>query len=162
MLRAIIVDDEEIALISLEKLLESFSEVKVLNKFNNDDELLSYIKKEKIDVAFLDIEMGKFNGLDLAEAILSMQPTIHIVFVTAHSEYAVQAFELNSIDYLLKPVSLKRLQKTITRVKEKLHQSEDMYINANLIMYSNDRLNMYSFDNKLHNIPEVECYVYEN
>ncbi|MFC7688105.1 response regulator [Ureibacillus sp. GCM10028918] len=119
MTRVVLVDDEEFALISLEKILEDFPEVNVLAKYNHYEELLLFLKKETIDVVFLDIELGTINGLDLAKDILSIQPSIQIVFVTAHSQYAVQAFELNSIDYLLKPISFKRLEKTISRVTEK-------------------------------------------
>ncbi|GIN61469.1 hypothetical protein J27TS8_14620 [Robertmurraya siralis] len=127
MIRAVLVDDEELALISLKNLLKVFPEVKVVNTFTDDKTLQSYLKKETVDVAFLDIEMGILNGLNLAEIILSIQPNIHIVFITAHSEYAVQAFDLDSIDYLLKPVSPNRLKKTISRVMERLQISENSF-----------------------------------
>lgn len=120
MTRVVLVDDEELALISLEKVLEDFPGIKVLGKYNNYEELLAFVEKETIDAVFLDIEMGTRNGLDLANDILSIQPSIQIIFVTAHSEYAVQAFELNSVDYLLKPISSKRLEKTISRINEKI------------------------------------------
>ncbi|HHW38054.1 MAG TPA: response regulator [Bacillales bacterium] len=119
MIQAIIVDDEELSLISLEKKLLEFPDIKVVKTYTNHEHVLTDIKKEIIDVAFLDIELVNVSGLDLAEAILSIQPSIHIVFVTAHMEYAVQAFEINSADYLLKPVISKRLQKTIHRLMEK-------------------------------------------
>ncbi|KGR75188.1 response regulator [Ureibacillus sinduriensis] len=127
MTRVVLVDDEALALISLEKILEDFPGVIVLGKYNNYEELLAFVEKETIDVVFLDIEIGTSNGLDIAKDILSIQPSIQIVFVTAHSEYAVQAFELNSVDYLLKPISSKRLAKTISRINEKIgHRNMDI------------------------------------
>lgn len=121
-MRVIIVDDEELSLLSLEKKLQKFPNIQVVKTYSNQAQVLEDIKKEQIDVAFLDIQMREENGLDLAESILSLQSSIHIVFVTAHSEYAVQAFEINSIDYLLKPVTTMRLQKTIHRLTEQIEK----------------------------------------
>src|SRR5699024_10415720 len=70
------------------------------------------------DVLFLDIEMPNTNGLELAEKIIEVNPNIEIVFVTAYNEYAVQAFEVNALDYLLKPVKTERLAKTLARLDE--------------------------------------------
>lgn len=116
MMRAVIIDDEELSIQVLQKNLEQFPFIQVINTYTSPKEIFSDLIQKRVDIVFLDIEMGTSNGLDIAEAILSIQPSIHIVFVTAHSEYAVQAFELNSIDYLLKPVSIKRLKKTIDRL----------------------------------------------
>ncbi len=131
MIRAIIVDDEELSLISLEKKLHAFPNILVVKSYTNHNHILDDIKKENIDIAFLDIEMIGLNGLDLAEAILSIQSSIHIVFVTAHSEYAVQAFEINSIDYLLKPVTSRRLQKTMDRLTEMKEKSTNTITEEN-------------------------------
>ncbi|MBB6443962.1 response regulator [Bacillus benzoevorans] len=125
MIRTIIVDDEEFSLLSLENKLKEFPDICIVHTYTKQEKILSDLKREKVDVAFLDIEMGELNGLDFAEAILSIQSSIHIVFVTAHSEYAVKAFEINSIDYLLKPVTKRRLQKTINRLKEKIGEIKD-------------------------------------
>lgn len=124
MIRAIIIDDEKLSVISLQNKLNAFSEICIVQTYTNLENLITDLKQEKIDVVFLDIEMGELNGIDLAETILSIQSTIHIVFVTAHSEYAVKAFEIDSIDYLLKPVTTKRLQKTMNRLKKKLEDSK--------------------------------------
>lgn len=124
MIHAIIVDDEELAIIYLEKKLQQFPNIQIVKTYTNHEHILSDLKKERIDVAFLDIEMAELNGLDLAEAIQSICPSIHVVFVTAHSEYAVQAFEINSIDYLLKPVTTNRLQKTMNRLIEMISDTD--------------------------------------
>ncbi|SEM69941.1 Two-component response regulator, SAPR family, consists of REC, wHTH and BTAD domains [Paenisporosarcina quisquiliarum] len=116
MIKTILVDDEDLSLFTLEKKLQEFPNIHIIKTYNSQEHILSDLRTTHVDVAFLDIEMADLNGLDLAEAILSIQPSIQIVFVTAHSEYAIQAFELNSIDYLLKPITTKRLLKTINRL----------------------------------------------
>lgn len=116
MIRAVIMDDEELSIQLLKKKLQAFPIIQVVKTYSTQEQIFIDLKEKKIDVVFLDIEMGKSNGLDIAEEILSTNPSMYIVFVTAHSEYAVQAFEVNSIDYLLKPISTKRLEKTIDRL----------------------------------------------
>lgn len=118
MIRTVILDDEELATIYLEKKLQEFPIIQVVKAYTTFDKVLADLKKEDIDVIFLDIEIGSLNGLEIAERILSAFPSIHIVFVTAHSNYAVDAFEINSIDYLLKPITTKRLKVTIDRLTD--------------------------------------------
>lgn len=124
-MKAILIDDEPLALDFLERQLEKISDISIVRKFvdfniNKDAAIL-----ENIDVAFLDIEMPEVNGLELAEKILEFKPTIIIVFVTAFHEYAVQAFELDTLDYIVKPVQLDRLEKTLKRIGNKMddHQT---------------------------------------
>ncbi|GKU82240.1 response regulator [Niallia sp. NCCP-28] len=114
-----IVDDEAIALDVLEikiKKIVKFTPV-TIKKFINPIEVLNEIKKgAAVDAVFLDIEMPGLNGIDLAEEIKEVNAEIDIVFLTAYNEYAVKAFELYALDYLLKPVKSERLQKTLDRV----------------------------------------------
>jgi two-component SAPR family response regulator len=118
MIKAILVDDEILALNYLTNLLEAFPMIHIINTYTDKTSILEDIQKETVDVVFLDIEMADGNGLDFAETIYSLSPSIQIVFVTAYAEHAIKAFELNSIDYLLKPVMPKRLAKTIQRLSE--------------------------------------------
>ncbi|HZG73337.1 MAG TPA: response regulator, partial [Chondromyces sp.] len=120
MIRTIIIDDEELSIISLRKKLQRFPIIDVVKTYNSHKQLLSDLKHEKVDAIFLDIEMPGISGMDLSEEILNIQSSIQIVFVTAHSEYALQAFEINSMDYLLKPVTSNRLAKTIDRLVKSL------------------------------------------
>lgn len=121
MIRAIIVDDEPLALRHLEKQLMKTGRVDVVGKYSIATDVLKEMKHLEFDVAFLDIEMPGLSGLDLADLINDWNKEIGIVFVTAYREYAVQAFELESIDYLLKPIMLERLEKTTIRLQEQLH-----------------------------------------
>lgn len=123
MIRAILVDDEPLALQLMAQKLQVFQSVEIVETFSNPLLLLEQLPALSFNTAFLDIEMPGMNGLDLAEKLLEHNPTIHIVFVTAYREYAVEAFELHSIDYLLKPLMRERLQITIARIEEQLKDS---------------------------------------
>lgn len=123
MLKAIIIDDEQLAITMLQNKLSQFSEVDVVKTYVSPHFDIEELKQLDVNVAFLDIEMGEVTGLDLAEAIHSRLPHIHIVFVTAYTEYAIQAFEVNSLDYLLKPATTTRLKKTISRLVEQVSQA---------------------------------------
>ncbi|MBU7006025.1 response regulator [Phosphitispora fastidiosa] len=116
MIRAIIVEDERPSADKMEKLLRDSGIVEITGKFTNPVEALEFIKKVKIDAAFLDIEMPELDGFQLANHILDLQSWAAVVFVTAYNGYAVEAFHLNALDYLMKPVDKDRLQETLDRI----------------------------------------------
>lgn len=118
MLKTIIVDDEPPALIKMEKLLSNHSSVIVEDKFTQALDALDYLKTHSVDAVFLDIEMPDMDGIELASHIIDLQGNAAIIFVTACNQYAVEAFRLNALDYLLKPVSPDRLRETIDRIIE--------------------------------------------
>lgn len=120
MIRAIVVDDEQLALRHMVKKLQSIMTVEVVGSFLNARDVLKEMNSLDFNVVFLDIEMPGLSGLDLADVINDWNKDIFIVFVTAYRDYAVQAFELHSIDYLLKPIMSERLEKTIFRIQEQL------------------------------------------
>ena len=111
-----IVDDDKNALILLEKLLEKYDEIKIVGKYTNPIEALEALDSSKVDVVFLDINMPPHNGIEIANMYIDKDPNVEIVFVTAHSEYAIEAFDLNAVDYLLKPVQTTRLSETLDRL----------------------------------------------
>ncbi len=119
MLRVLIVDDEPLALRILENKLESFPEVHIVGTTTKFSDVLPLVERTKPDVVFLDINLGTVSGLDIAEIIYTRYDHIQIVFVTAYSKFAIEAFELNAIDYLLKPVSTSRLKKTLARLENR-------------------------------------------
>ncbi|MCR8660570.1 response regulator [Paenibacillus endoradicis] len=124
-MQLLLVDDEKLALMQLERMVRSvFAERGepnvVIHSFQLVSEAIQFAKSNKLDVVFLDINMPEMSGLEAAELLQQLIPSIEIIFVTAYDEYAVQAFELNAMDYLLKPLSMQRLQKTMERLYSKL------------------------------------------
>jgi len=115
-LRVVIIDDEQKSIDYLQYLLNNFNEVKIVGKYTNPEKLIKELPKLHIDVAFVDMKMGKLHGLEVAESVSSIYPHIEIIFVTAYPEFALEAYEVNALDYLLKPVDIKRLEKTIDKL----------------------------------------------
>lgn len=114
MYKAIIIEDEKIAQNRLKRLLEKYPFIKVIETANNGREGAELTNLLKPDLIFLDIQMPVLNGFEMLKSI-SHQPKI--IFTTAYDQYALQAFEENSIDYLLKPISEERLDKAIEKLK---------------------------------------------
>lgn len=119
-MKAILIDDEPLALQYLERQLLKISGIEITGKFTDPVIGRNEILRGKVDVVFLDISLPEINGIQLAEQILEKKPGINIVFITAYHDYAVQAFELNALDYVLKPVRADRLLRTIERIQERI------------------------------------------
>jgi DNA-binding LytR/AlgR family response regulator len=115
MLRAIAVDDEPIALEVIQKLSSNIPFIALQAVFTDAFKAIDYLQKEKIDLVFLDIKMPDISGIDFLRS-LSNPPMV--IFTTAYSEHAVQSFELDAIDYLLKPFSLTRFLKACNKAQE--------------------------------------------
>ncbi len=123
MMRALIIDDEIHSREELEAMLKETGEFIISGKCANAVEAIQAIKKEKPDVLFLDVQMPVINGFELLSMIDdSLMP--NVVFVTAYDEYALKAFEENTLDYLLKPVEKGRLAKTVRKLKRMLNGGE--------------------------------------
>lgn len=121
MLRAIIVDDESNARMALRGMIESnFEEIEICDEAKNVPEAVKAIHKQKPDLVFLDIEMPGYSGLELLDFFDENEISFKIIFVTAYAEFAIKAFELSAIDYLLKPIKKEHLE----RVIKKVHQIE--------------------------------------
>jgi two-component system response regulator LytT len=116
MLKALLVDDEVPARSELRFLLGEAGGVEVVGEAGSANEALQLIKAIPYDVVFLDVNMPGLSGMDLAETLTSLAHPPAIVFVTAHSEHAVQAFEVAAVDYLVKPVEIRRLRTAIDRL----------------------------------------------
>lgn len=117
-LSAIIVDDEPLALEGLRLRLEKIPEINVIAEASDGDQAIALCQELCPDVLFLDLRLPGLNGIEVVQALQSdILPMI--VFVSAYGEYALDAFELNAIDYVLKPANLGRLKKTVERLLEK-------------------------------------------
>jgi two-component system, LytTR family, response regulator LytT len=123
MLKALVVDDEAPARSELRYLLGEAGGVEVVGEASNTIEALQLIKAIPYDVIFLDINMPGLTGVQLAEVLAGLTRPPAIVFVTAHSEHAVKAFEVNAADYLVKPVDLERLKRSIAKLEPAAEQA---------------------------------------
>lgn len=130
MVRAILIDDEKPALLQLERLLEADGRFQIEGKFTSAQAGLEHLRRQGTDVVFLDIDMPEMNGLEAAERIQQINADTRIVYVTAYANYAVEAFELYALDYLLKPVNPSRLDKTLERTAAVLRQRNVLAITA--------------------------------
>lgn len=133
-MRVILVDDEQLALETLGIQLLEIEGVEVVGKFLNPLHILSKLKEMNVDVVFLDMDMPEIHGLELAEQLHAIASDLEIVFVTAHPDFALEAFEVNAIDYLLKPVIQGRLNKTIKKLQTKLQAFQNKPKNAGYIV----------------------------
>ena len=118
-LRALIADDEPLARERLRLLLAADEEIAIAGECRNGREVVAELKENRYDVLFLDIQMPGGSGFEIVDEVGAAQMPI-TVFVTAHSHYAVKAFEVHALDYLTKPVEPERLKATLERVKERL------------------------------------------
>jgi len=116
-MRAIIIDDERLARAELKKLLQDFPEIEIVDEAANAEEGINKIESQHPDLIFLDIQMPGKTGFDM---LSQLERTPQVIFTTAYDEFALRAFEVNALDYLLKPVEPKRLADAI----QKLHFTE--------------------------------------
>jgi two-component system, LytTR family, response regulator len=136
MQKAIIIDDERLARNELKKLLLEFPEVEVIGEAANANEGIEKIESLNPDLIFLDIQMPGKSGFDM---LTQIERAPHVIFVTAYDEYALKAFEVNALDYLMKPVEPKRLADALLKVRQKDEEELLSYNNRGLL-HENDQV----------------------
>src|SRR6476619_4313103 len=119
-LRAVLVDDEQLARDELGYLLGQIGGVEVLGQAGNGIEALSAIERLRPDVVFLAVQMPGLTGFEVARRMLDARAASHIIFVTAYDQHAIEAFEVNAVDYLLKPVDQARLEVAVDRTRRRI------------------------------------------
>ncbi len=112
-MRALIIDDERLARKELTSLLQDYPEIEIIGEAANADEALEQINEHKPDLLFLDIQMPGKTGFELLEMLDSVPL---VIFITAYDEYALKAFEVNALDYLMKPIQYERLKEALSKV----------------------------------------------
>jgi two-component system, LytTR family, response regulator len=122
-IRVVIADDERPARSFLAATLRSFQDVELVGEAANGAEAVKLIERERPDVAFLDLQMPELDGMGVVRLLKKNRMPL-IAFVTAYDQYAVRAFEVNAVDYLLKPVEPARVRATLDRAQERLEQRE--------------------------------------
>jgi two-component system LytT family response regulator len=131
--RTLLIEDERLAREELKSLLKDFMEIEIVGEARNGSEALEMIKKLSPDLLFLDINMPEMNGFEMIKHLVEIP---QVIFVTAYDEFALKAFEVNALDYLLKPVDPKRLQEAIKKLS---NGEEDFNSPSDLFLASKDR-----------------------
>ncbi|MEO6290360.1 MAG: response regulator [Ginsengibacter sp.] len=136
MQKAIIIDDERLARNELKKLLQEFPEIEVIGEAANATEGIEKIENLNPDLVFLDIQMPGKTGFDM---LTQLEKAPHVIFVTAYDEHALKAFEVNALDYLMKPVEPKRLADALLKLRQK-DEEELLSYNNRGILHENDQV----------------------
>jgi two-component system, LytTR family, response regulator len=118
-LRSVIVDDEQLAREELQYMLEQLG-VEVVAQAGNGPEAVSLIQRINPEVVFLDVQMPGLNGFEVAHRLIQNGASPNIIFVTAFDRHAIEAFEVNAVDYLLKPVEASRLEQAVDRARKRI------------------------------------------
>jgi len=121
-LKAIIIDDEKLARDLIRNYLKQFDTIEIIDECENGFEGIKSINKNNPDLVFLDIQMPKLNGFEMLELI---EENNNIIFTTAYDQYALKAFDVNAIDYLLKPFSKERFNEAVNKVIGKINNTND-------------------------------------
>ncbi len=119
-LRAVVADDEQHACDELCFLLEETGGIEIVGRASNGLEALALVERVSPDVLFLDIQMPGLTGFEVARRLLEGERPAHIIFVTAYDQYAIEAFEVNAVDYILKPLEAPRLEQALERARRRI------------------------------------------
>ena len=122
-MKALIIDDERLARAEVRRLLDDFNWVKVVGEAENAEQALALIQSQQPDLLFLDVQMPGKTGFELIEEIRGEMP--RIIFTTAYDEFALRAFEVNALDYLMKPITPDRFAAALSRVRDEPLAPED-------------------------------------
>ena len=136
MLKVILIDDERLARNELRRMLGEFSDVEIIGEAANASEGIEKIEALNPDLIFLDIQMPGKSGFDM---LSQLDKAPHVIFVTAYDEYALKAFEVNALDYLMKPVEPQRLTEALLKVRQKNEEEISSYNNRG-ILSENDQV----------------------
>lgn len=153
--KTVIIDDERLAREEVKRALNSYPEFEIIGEASHVDEAKILIEASKPDLLFLDIHMPGKSGFDLLEELTTLP---EVVFTTAYDQYAVKAFELNALDYLVKPLRDERFSKTIEKVKVELAKKEEIKAEVMLM----NRKIFIKDGEKCHFIPLSEIYFIES
>ena len=138
--KTIIIDDERLARVELRSLLNKFDEIEIIDEAKNGEEGIEKIKELQPDLIFLDISMPGMTGFEM---IKKLDKIPHVIFVTAYDEYALKAFEVDAMDYILKPVENERLEQAIQKLnneEDDFESLEDVSTDKNRVLTIEDRI----------------------
>lgn len=121
-IKTIIVDDERLAREELKQLLAAHKEIEIIDEASHADEAIKKIEDQKPDLVFLDIQMPEKTGFDLLEELIDVP---YVIFATAYDDYALKAFEVNALDYLVKPIDNERLEASVNKAIESIRLKQE-------------------------------------
>jgi len=124
-IKVILVDDEASCLESLSSVLSSYDDIEIIGSFDNGNDASSFLEKNHADGVFMDIEMDQVNGFALADYIRKRFPDIAVVFQTGHAGYALEGYEYDPADFLVKPVTAINIERAVRHMKERLNRNSD-------------------------------------
>ncbi|MCU0442751.1 MAG: LytTR family DNA-binding domain-containing protein [Bacteroidia bacterium] len=153
-IKTVLVDDVETMRMVLKKLLSTFDKINVIGEASDFEQALQLIDDERPDLLFLDVDLNGITSIDLLGKI-NYKPMV--IFITSHSDFAIKAFELNAIDYLLKPISLDRLTRAIEKVTNKWENNETWDEEDVNVKFTPEHIILLNFDSKLSfvNVSEI-------
>jgi two-component system LytT family response regulator len=159
-IKAVLIDDVEVMRITLKKVLEQFPHINIIGEASSFDEAKEVINRLKPDLLFLDINLNGLSSIDLLE---ELNCTPKIIFITSHENFAIKAFEINAVDYIIKPISTKRIAKAIERVSLPSVAVKDNNLNEGEERFQSDQIILLNFDNKMNfikikDINYIEAY----
>lgn len=137
-MNCIIVEDEYPARKELDYFIKTFSSIKIEEEFDDSMKALEYIQNHHIDIIFLDINMPKLDGIILGKIIRNMENKPKVVFITAHPEYAIDAFEVEAFDYILKPYSENRIITALHRLERS--STKKIATSNKITLWKNDKM----------------------
>ncbi len=138
-LKCVVVDDEPLAITIIEGYLKKIPYIEIIGRFDNAIPVYEFLKENEVDLIFLDIEMPNISGVDFLKS-LSTSPSV--IFTTANRNYAIEGFELNVEDYIVKPISFERLLTAVNRVYDNKKEKTKENINAEDILYLKENKKM--------------------
>jgi two-component system LytT family response regulator len=144
-IKAVVVDDVDLMRATLKKVLENFPNINITGEASDFDSAKTVINDLQPDLVFLDIDLNGLTSIDLLSQI-NCSPKI--IFITSHPDFAIKAFELNAVDYILKPISYERLKKAVDRVTDEV--TEEMMNAESGERFQPDQIILLSFDNKMN------------
>ena len=136
-MNCVVVDDESPSREELKYFINNFSNIKIMEEFDDSIKALEYIEQNKPDIIFLDINMPKLDGMALGKIINHFPKRSLIIFITAHKDYAVDAFEIQAYDYILKPYSEERIVSTLKKIER---FSEKKYTNNKITIWKDNKM----------------------
>ncbi|OYU97018.1 MAG: hypothetical protein CFE21_01645 [Bacteroidetes bacterium B1(2017)] len=145
-IKSVVVDDVDMMRATLKKVLDGFPNIEIVGEASDYESAREVINETKPDLVFLDIDLNGLTSIDLLNEI-TCSPKI--IFITSHPDFAIKAFELNAVDYILKPISGDRLKKAIDRVTEMNEDSQGVILGDSEERFKPDQIILLNFDSKL-------------